>query len=155
MGPNIVGGHKDNNIGIGLTGASVLGGGSSSFPNWVLGNSGTVAGGLGNTSHEAAGDQFLVRAAGGVAFLIAGAPDLVTGTFLASGASGWNAVSSRSAKTDFVELDPKEYLTRIAGLNIQQWRYKTEDPGITHVGPFAEEFYAAFGHGPSDKSIRR
>jgi len=247
FGPNIIGGHANNNVGAGLTGASVLGGGNVSNPNWVLGNNGTVTGGVGNTAHAgaavgggqsnqargnnsfvgagkdniangtvsvvaggenneangtasvvggglqniasgirsvipggkgnvasgiqsfAAGElaaavhngsfvwqdasagandtlfstatnQFLVRAAGGVSFLTATAPNVITGAFLASGASGWNAVSSRSAKTDFVEVDPKEYLRRIAGMDIQQWRYRTEDPNVTHVGPFAEDF---------------
>jgi hypothetical protein len=33
-----------------------------------------------------------------------------------------------------------------------EWSYKTED-GVSHVGPMSEDFYVAFGHGPSEKSI--
>lgn len=42
--------------------------------------------------------------------------------------------------------------TYVAALELNEWSYKTED-GVSHVGPMAEDFYAAFGHGPSERSI--
>ena len=43
-------------------------------------------------------------------------------------------------------------LERLAGLSIQSWSYKTED-SIRHIGPTAEDFYAAFGLGSDDKWV--
>jgi hypothetical protein len=106
-----------------------------------------------DTLSSTGANQFLVRASGGVTLLTTSAPDLTTGAFLAAGGSGWAAVSSKSAKQDFVEVDPVEYLEKVVGLDIQEWRYKTEDPNVTHVGPVAEEFFEAFGHGPNTTTI--
>jgi hypothetical protein len=36
---------------------------------------------------------------------------------------------------------------------IQTWNLKTQDPAIRHVGPMAQDFYAAFGVGEDDKHI--
>jgi hypothetical protein len=62
------------------------------------------------------------------------------------------ALSSRVSKTDFNDIDTRAYLERVASLSLKEWSYKTER-GVTHVGPMAEDFYAAFGHGPSERSI--
>ena len=36
---------------------------------------------------------------------------------------------------------------------IQTWNAKGADPGIRHMGPTAQDFYAAFGLGGDDKHI--
>ena len=33
------------------------------------------------------------------------------------------------------------------------WNYKSQDPGIRHLGPIAQDFYAAFRLGEDDKHI--
>ena len=33
------------------------------------------------------------------------------------------------------------------------WNYKTQDPSIRHIGPMAQDFYAAFGLGVDDRHI--
>jgi len=38
-------------------------------------------------------------------------------------------------------------------LPVQNWNYKAEDASIHHLGPTAQDFYAAFGLGDSDKAI--
>ena len=64
-----------------------------------------------------------------------------------------NGVSSRTAKMDFVALDPKAMLSRLATVPISMWSYKADGPGVRHVGPIAEDFYQAFGLGQDDKHI--
>ena len=61
--------------------------------------------------------------------------------------------SDRRAKTDLEPVDPKEVLERVAELPIERWRFKTEDEGVKHVGPMAQDFHEAFGLGESDTAI--
>src|SRR5207237_1545933 len=69
----------------------------------------------------------------------------VIGNILASGTITPN--SDRNAKTEFEPVDTAAVLKRVAALPIQQWRFKTEQPGVKHVGPMAQDFHAAFGLG--------
>ncbi len=68
-------------------------------------------------------------------------------------------LSSREAKTGFENLDGQDVLERLANLPVTVWNYKHDDDGIRHIGPMAEDFYAAFNVGtdahhiaPSDKA---
>ncbi len=80
--------------------------------------------------------------------------DTATTAYLSSGGT-WTNASSRARKENFVALDPQEVLDKIDNLSIERWNYKAEDSSITHIGPVAEEFYAAFNTGgiEGDKSI--
>ena len=68
----------------------------------------------------------------------------VNGTFVSS--------SDRHLKENFKDVDSREVLERVAALPISLWNYKS-DPGSRHLGPMAQDFYAAFGVGPDDKHI--
>ncbi len=46
--PNLIGGHVSNTVNAGVYGAVIGGGGNSTSPNYVIGNYGTVGGGLSN-----------------------------------------------------------------------------------------------------------
>ena len=61
--------------------------------------------------------------------------------------------SSRSVKENFIQLDKQDILNKIARLDMTEWNYISQDDGITHIGPIAEDFYANFGLGGTDKSI--
>ena len=43
-------------------------------------------------------------------------------------------------------------LAKVAQLPIEEWSYKSEE-GQRHLGPVAQDFYAAFGLGADDKHI--
>jgi hypothetical protein len=60
--------------------------------------------------------------------------------------------SSRSLKTGFVFLDPKDTLARVSTLPVSLWSYKSE-AGVRHIGPMAEDFYQTFQLGADDKHI--
>ena len=44
-------------------------------------------------------------------------------------------------------------LERVAQLPITQWKMKAEPSGRKHIGPMAQDFYAAFGLGDDDRYI--
>ena len=75
----------------------------------------------------------------------------VQGNIFASGTI--TPSSDRRAKTDLEPVDPKEVLARVVDLPIERWRFKTEDEGVKHVGPMAQDFHEAFGLGESDTAI--
>jgi hypothetical protein len=75
--------------------------------------------------------------------------DTQTTAYLSSGGT-WTNASSRALKENFTTLDPFEVLDKIDSLAIERWNYKSEDASITHIGPVAEEFHAAFDTGGSD-----
>jgi trimeric autotransporter adhesin len=100
-------------------------------------------------------NQFSARATGGVRIVTGintttGAP--TAGVTLTAGDSSWNSLSDRNAKTDFQAVDPEDVLERLLGVPISTWNYKTNN-AIRHIGPMAQDFYAAFGLGTDDKHI--
>lgn len=56
-------------------------------------------------------------------------------------------------KENFTEIDADEILGKIANLSIKKWNYKSENDQRTHIGPTAQDFYAAFELGDDDKAI--
>jgi hypothetical protein len=94
--------------------------------------------------------QFLARASGGVTFWTnAGS---TVGAMLAPGSGTWASASDRNLKTDVARIDDAAVLDKVAALPIERWSYKSER-GVRHVGPMAQDFYAAFGVGEDDKHI--
>ena len=61
--------------------------------------------------------------------------------------------SSRSLKTDFRPVDRLAMLERLAALPINEWTYIGDAGQRRHVGPFTEDFGAAFGLGTQGKNI--
>jgi hypothetical protein len=96
-------------------------------------------------------NQFLVRASGGTR--IYSDASLTAGVTLAAGGSAWAAVSDRNLKENFTEVDKPELLDRLAAIPVTTWKYKSQDGSIRHIGPMAQDFYAAFGVGEEDTKI--
>lgn len=95
----------------------------------------------------ASDNSFSVRAFGGIA-LNTGAN---IGCDLPPGAGTWACTSSRLAKERFEEVDEESVLAKLATMPIQRWRYL--GTRAAHVGPTAEDFYAAFGLGEGPRTI--
>ena len=96
-------------------------------------------------------NQFVVRASGGV-YIYSTEKSPYGGVRLPPGSGSWASLSDRNAKTDIVPLDDASILAKVAALPVSAWRYKTES-GVRHVGPMAQDFYAAFGVGEDDRHI--
>jgi len=175
FGTTFVGGGQDNTA----SGTSSLVGGG--LENTASGQYATVPGGRSNTASgdysfaagrgaqathpgsfvwsDAAGayfnsafdNQFSVRASGGT--VIYSNSNLSSGVRLPAGTSQWQIVSDRNAKRDIRPVEGAEIIGKIAQLPISRWSYKTEAPGIEHIGPMAQDFYRLFGLGGDDKHI--
>jgi hypothetical protein len=67
-------------------------------------------------------------------------------------AYGFNNISDRNKKENFTAVSPSEVLEKVAALPITTWSYKG-DQNVTHMGPMAQDFRAAFGLGQNDTTI--
>jgi hypothetical protein len=158
--------------------SSMVGGGSG---NTASGSYATVAGGFNNTAsgnasfsagysagatHERSfvwsgsfssadswGDgTFTARAPGGVRFYSSNT-GITTGVQLPSGGGAWASLSDRDAKANFETVDARAVLTALLDLPITTWNYLAQDENIRHLGPIAQDFYAAFGVGEDQTRI--
>ena len=111
-------------------------------------------GGLGGWSNPT--NTFNVRATGGTWFVSAingttGGPS--NGVVLYPGAGAWSTYSDRNGKENLAAIDPAAVLLKVVGLPIATWNWKSEAVRIRHMGPMAQDFYAAFGLGADSKHI--
>jgi len=121
-----------------------------------------VWGGAPSVDTESTGaQQFIVRANGGVwlgddsgtvGFTAGRFLETSTGGYLSTGGT-WTDASDRALKENFNDVDCREILDRIASMPIAEWNYIKEGQDVRHIGPVAQDFRAAFGLGPDDKSI--
>ncbi len=105
-----------------------------------------------NLTESTADNQFMVRASGGVVFFSA-ATGTTNGVQLPAGSGAWSSLSDRNAKENINEIDGGEVLDKICDMEISTWNYLTQDDSIRHAGPMAQDFYAAFGLGESDRRL--
>lgn len=98
------------------------------------------------------GDRVTVTTSGNVGIATAAPTERlhVIGNILATGTI--TGSSDRNVKENFEAVDAREVLNKVAALPIARWNYKTEK-GVTHVGPMAQDFHAAFAVGADDKHI--
>ena len=100
---------------------------------------------------SAASNEFAVRAAGGFRFRTSAAA--TTGCNLPAGSGVFSCSSDRTLKGDVALLDGEAVLRKVAALPVTTWRFLDEAPSVRHAGPMAQDFYAAFGLGDSDRMI--
>lgn len=62
-----------------------------------------------------------------------------------------NGSSDVNMKEDFVALDREAILDKVNTLPLTEWQYKGSDE--RHIGPMAQDFYAAFGLGQGETTI--
>jgi trimeric autotransporter adhesin len=135
IGPNGLYGVSNLVNGAGIHGVASGGPGNNNYAGYFDGNvvtngrvfigSGTDQGGLINTS---------------------------TGAYLTNGGA-WTNSSDRNLKANFTAVKDNDILSAIAALPISTWNYKVQDASIRHIGPMAQDFYAAFHVGEDDTHI--
>jgi hypothetical protein len=96
-------------------------------------------------------NQFIVRASGGVTMYTNITSTI--GATLPPGSGSWSSLSDRSAKSNFAAVDELSVLDRLAAIPIKTWSYNAQNPAIHHIGPMAQDFYAAFNVGEDDQHI--
>ena len=95
-------------------------------------------------------NQFTVRASGGARIFSSAAP---VGVELAPGGNSWSALSDSAFKQNFTNVDSREVLEKLAAVRVGQWNLTSQDSSIQHIGPTAQDFYAAFGVGEDNRHI--
>jgi hypothetical protein len=104
-------------------------------------------------------NAFVVRAFGGVEFVTSATHDCpgtstaVAGVFLPGGASDWSKLSDRNAKHGFQDVDTREVLLHVAAMPITTWSWNADKSGARHMGPMAQDFYAAFQLNDDDRHL--
>jgi len=96
------------------------------------------------------GGQFVAVAPGGVWFYSSGNG---TGVTLPANSGSWSTMSDRNMKANFMPVSGENLLARLNVMPMSTWNYKAQDPHFRHLGPMAQDFYAAFGLGEDDKHI--
>jgi len=131
----------DNSIAIGSNVGS--GGSSGSF---IFGDASRTSGIV-----NSAANQFMAIANGGFVFVTSS--DGSKGAVLPHNDTGWAPLSDRNEKTAVQPVDPREVLKKVVEMPLSTWQYKVPDADFRHMGPMAQDFYAAFHLGQSDKRI--
>lgn len=155
--------------------STVVGGGS----NQALGELSTIIGGGGNTasgSYSVAAGRFARATHDGSYVLVDASPSerfstatnrfhchfangyqLFTGGGLGvqalGNATSWSSISDRNVKQNFQPIDPIDVVERLAKVPIMHWTYIADEDNTPHMGPTAQDFFAAFGLGASDRHI--
>lgn len=75
------------------------------------------------------------------------------GCYLSTGSGSWACSSDRNLKNHLRSVDSRSILERVAQMPISEWSMKADSASHTHIGPMAQDFYATFGLGDSDKYI--
>ena len=100
-----------------------------------------------NTGVDASNRYFISAAGtGGFEFLME-----TNGNLTTSGTV--NGVSDINMKRDFAPVSPQEVLAKVNQLSMSTWSYKKDLSGARHMGPMAQDFYAAFGLGKDERHI--
>ena len=118
---------------------------------FVWGGSLDAANATTDSVQAVADGEFVARAPGGFRFRTNNT--LTTGCNLAAGSGVFSCSSSRHLKHGFRDVDGEDVLARIRGIPVTTWSYDAEGGQVRHMGPFAEDFRAAFGLGTDDTSI--
>ena len=103
------------------------------------------------TLTSSASNQFLARAGGG--FYLYSTANLSAGVRLSPGSGSWSSLSDRASKTRVSNIDDARILAKVAALPVSEWSYTAQGSAVRHLGPMAQDFYAAFGLGEDDKHI--
>lgn len=107
-----------------------------------------------------ADNEFRIRYNGGIRLRVSTASNGNTpgaggnvGCDLTVAVPSWTCASSRTLKEDFEAVDGEDVLSRIRTIPITTWSMIGGDRGVRHLGPVAEDFYAAFPLGLGETTI--
>jgi trimeric autotransporter adhesin len=105
-------------------------------------------------------NEFRIRYNGGIRLRVSTAANGNTpgaggnvGCDLTVAVPSWTCASSRTLKENFQAVDGEDVLSRIRGIPISTWNMIGGGPEVRHLGPVAEDFYAAFPLGLGETTI--
>ena len=62
-------------------------------------------------------------------------------------------LSDRNSKENVEAIDPADVLKKVVEMPLNTWNYISDEDDARHLGPMAQDFYAAFGLGSDEKKI--
>ncbi|MES2777781.1 MAG: tail fiber domain-containing protein [Bacteroidota bacterium] len=74
------------------------------------------------------------------------------GAYLSTGGV-WTNASDVNRKHHFETVSGEDILKRLRGISISRWSYRSEHDTVRHLGPMAQDFYAAFDLGNDERAI--
>ena len=96
-----------------------------------------------DSAYSTANNQLTMRFVGGArVFTNQG---LTSGVEISAGGGSWSTVSDKNKKENFEVVDAEKILCQVAQLPLSRWNYKSQPNTTRHIGPMAQDFYAAFG----------
>lgn len=104
----------------------------------------------GNPCTDEGTNSFVIAANGPISFYTGPGG---AGCKLAAGSGSWACSSDRNLKDNIRSINPLSVLETLVRMPISQWSMKADAAGHKHIGPMAQDFYAAFGLGDTDKYI--
>jgi len=96
---------------------------------------------------------FLARATGGFYLVSGQSGSNDVGVKLPPGAGSWSTLSDRNVKTGIAGIDAGRILDGVLAMPVSSWQYVTQEAGVRHIGPMAQDFFAAFHVGEDDRHI--
>jgi hypothetical protein len=111
-----------------------------------------VWGGAPNGTYSWGDQTFTVRAPGGVRFYTWPLFESI-GVELPAGGGAWANLCDVNQKRLHGEVNTADVLQKVSSLPLHRWSYKTQDESIHHIGPTAQDFYAAFELGDNNTTI--
>lgn len=75
------------------------------------------------------------------------------GARLPAGSGTWGSLCDSTMKRNKRPVDTEDILEKVNQLPIKQWSYISQDPGIEHIGPTAQDFWNLFHIGDDSLTI--
>jgi hypothetical protein len=98
-------------------------------------------------------DNAFVASAKGGFYFITSKSDPFWMCTLHTGDTAWVCPSDRNLKENIIPSEGREILRRLVQIPVSYWNAKGGDAANRHLGPMAQDFYAAFGLGTDDTHI--
>jgi hypothetical protein len=99
----------------------------------------------------AADKEFLVVANGGIRFFVG--PGGHGCVMFDSANVQWSCSSDRNLKENFETIDKRKLLEQVVAMPVTRWNFRSSRPWVKHIGPTAQDFYAAFHLSENEKYI--
>ena len=107
-----------------------------------------------------ADNEFRIRYNGGIRLRVSTAANGNTpgaggnvGCDLTVAVPSWTCASSRTLKENYLAVDGEDILYRVRNVPVTTWSMIGADARVRHLGPVAEDFWAAFGLGLGETAI--
>jgi trimeric autotransporter adhesin len=105
-------------------------------------------------------NEFRIRYNGGIRLRVSTAANGNTpgaggnvGCDLTVAVPSWTCASSRTLKENYAPVNGEDVLIRLRSVPVTTWNMIGADANVLHLGPVAEDFYAAFGLGLGETAI--